>query len=268
MSELWDTLITGLIVSLVFIAVSYFFWKRYDEPTPLMIERQEEKARLKAERKTWKEVEAKMQAEQTAAEEKAAYERRKAAERASAIVPEQETVSEAWKSLGVNETQPMQPAASFADDKVDKNEAHRIQEGSGLSEADLHVDDLLAVDDLVQVRQDKGVQVSADEPDWELINKLNEIADKEVIELPEVPQAPDLPALPDEATTEQALSSSTPQAETPLPPQAELEPEGVKEDILTEAKAEEVPAPLDDGVVRWETPIPDDHWGNAVWEEE
>ena len=47
MSELWDTLTTGLIVSLIFIGVSYFFWKRYDKPTPLMIERQEEKARLK-----------------------------------------------------------------------------------------------------------------------------------------------------------------------------------------------------------------------------
>ena len=56
MSELWDTLTTGLIVSLVFIAVSYFFWKRYDQPTPLMIERQEEKARLKEERQTWQEV--------------------------------------------------------------------------------------------------------------------------------------------------------------------------------------------------------------------
>ena len=53
MSEVWDTLTTGLIVSLVFIAVSYFFWKRYDRPTPLMIERQEEKARLKEERQTW-----------------------------------------------------------------------------------------------------------------------------------------------------------------------------------------------------------------------
>ena len=50
MSELWDTLTTGLILSLLFIGVSYIFWKRYDKPTPLMIERQEEKARLKEER--------------------------------------------------------------------------------------------------------------------------------------------------------------------------------------------------------------------------
>ena len=63
MSELWDTLTTGLIASLLFIAVSYFFWKRYDRPTPLMIERQEEKARLKEEQQTWREVEARMRAE-------------------------------------------------------------------------------------------------------------------------------------------------------------------------------------------------------------
>jgi len=54
MSELWETLTTGLIVSLLFIGVSYFFWRRYDKPTPLMIERQEEKARLREEQRTWR----------------------------------------------------------------------------------------------------------------------------------------------------------------------------------------------------------------------
>lgn len=254
MSELWDTLITGLIVSLVFIAVSYFFWKRYDEPTPLMIERREEKERLKAERKTWKEVEAKMQAEQIAAEEKAAYERQKAAQRASMIAPEEETVREAWKSLGVNEaTQAIQAAPSFAQDTTDKNEAHRIQEGIGLTEADLHVDDLLAVDELVQVRQDQGVQASAEAPDWGLIDKLNEIAEKDVIEVPEVPQAPDLPDLPDEATIDDALPSGV----------SEIEAESPATD-----SAEPSPPPLDDGIVRWNTPLPDDHWGETSWEEE
>ena len=254
MSELWDTLITGLIVSLVFIAVSYFFWKRYDEPTPLMIERREEKERLKAERKTWKEVEAKMQAEQIAAEEKAAYERQKAAQRASMIAPEQETVREAWKSLGVNEaTQGIQAAPSFAQDTTDKNEAHRIQEGIGLTEADLHVDDLLAVDELVQVRQDQGVQASAEAPDWGLIDKLNEIAEKDVIEVPEVPQAPDLPDLPDEATIDDALPSAGSKIETESPATDSAEPSST---------------PLDDGIVRWNTPLPDDHWGETSWEEE
>ena len=104
MSELWDTLTTGFIASLLFIAVSYFFWKRYDRPTPLMIERQEEKARLKEEQQTWREVEARMRAENEEAELKAAYERRKAEERSRATVPEAKQVSDAWKSLGVSTT--------------------------------------------------------------------------------------------------------------------------------------------------------------------
>lgn len=260
MSELWDTLITGLIVSLVFIALSYFFWRRYDEPTPLMIERQEEKDRLKAERKTWKEVEAKMQAEQTEAEEKAIYERRKAEERARSIAPEQAIVSEAWKSLGLNEaSQPAQAAPSFAQDATDKNEAHRIQEGSELTESDLHVDDLLAVDELVQVRQDQGVQASAEAPDWGLIDKLNEIAEKDIIEVPEVPQAPDLPDLPDETTIEQSLPLSP--SSSPSEPQVEPPASDATDDAVS-------PPPLDDGVVRWNTPLPDDHWGETSWEEE
>ena len=84
MSELWETLTTGLVLSLLVIGVSYLFWKRYDKPTPLMIERQEERDRLNEERKTWREVEARLRAEQDEAELKAAYERRKAEERARA----------------------------------------------------------------------------------------------------------------------------------------------------------------------------------------
>ena len=101
MSELWETLRTGLVLSLLFIGVSYFFWRRYDRPTPLMIERKEEKERLKEERRTWREVEARMRAENEEAELKAAYERRKAEERARAVVPDTAEVKEAWKSLGV-----------------------------------------------------------------------------------------------------------------------------------------------------------------------
>ena len=58
--------------------------------------------------------------------------------------------------------------------------------------------------DPVQVRQDKFVHPGAEEPDWELIEKLGEIADKDEIVVPDVPEAPDLEAaararLPDPA---------------------------------------------------------------------
>ena len=191
MSEVWDTLTTGLIVSLVFIAVSYFFWKRYDRPTPLMIERQEEKDRLKEERQTWQEVEARMRAENEEAELKAAYERRKAEERSRSLVPEATQVSNAWKSLGVSAPE----SATFEAKGDDANAALRPVDQTALSEEVAGDDDVLNAAESVQVRQDKGVQPGAEEPDWELIEKLDEIAKKDEIVVPDVPEAPDLDAV-------------------------------------------------------------------------
>ena len=191
MAELWETLTTGLILSLLFIGVSYLFWKRYDKPTPLMIERQEEKERLKEERRTWREVEARMRAEQEEAELKAAYERRKAEERARSAVPASTEVKDAWKSLGVSATQP----STFEAKDGDANADLQPLDQTALSEEVASDDDVLNAAELVQVRQDKGVQPGAEEPDWELIEKLEEIAEKDEIILPDVPEAPDLDAV-------------------------------------------------------------------------
>ena len=192
MSELWETLTTGLVLSLLFIGVSYLFWKRYDKPTPLMIERQEERDRLKEERKTWREVEARLRAEQDEAEMKAAYERRKAEERARAVVPASTEVKDAWKSLGVSA-----PAESttFEGKGEDANADLRPLDQTSLSEAVASDDDVLNAADPVQVRQDPGIQLGAEEPDWELIEKLEEIASKDEIVVPDVPEAPDLDAV-------------------------------------------------------------------------
>jgi len=192
MSELWETLTTGLVLSLLFIGVSYLFWKRYDKPTPLMIERQEEKDRLKEERKTWREVEARMRADQEEAELKVAYERRKAEERARAVVPDSGEVKDAWNSLGV--PVPAQ-ATTFAIGTGDANADLRPIEQTALSSETVNDDDVLNAADLVSVRQDPGIQPGAEEPDWELIEKLEEIAEKDEIVLPDVPEAPDLDAV-------------------------------------------------------------------------
>ena len=197
MSELWDTLTTGLIVSLVFIAVSYFFWKRYDQPTPLMIERQEEKARLKEERQTWQEVEARMRAESEEAEHKAAYERRKAEERSRSLVPEATEVSDAWKTLGVSALE----STTFQAENEDANADLRPLDQTAMGEEVVGDDDVLNAIELVQVRQDKGVQPGAEEPDWELIEKLDDIAKKDEIVVPDVPEAPDLDAVVAEKNT-------------------------------------------------------------------
>ena len=210
MAELWETLTTGLILSLLFIGVSYFFWKRYDKPTPLMLERQEEKDRLREERRTWRQVEARMRAEQEEAELKAAYERRKAEERARAVIPASTEVKDAWKSLGVSTPE----SATFEAKGEDANADLRPLDQTDLGEVVANDEDVLNAAELVQVRQDKGVQPGAEEPDWELIEKLEEIAGKDEIVLPDVPEAPDLDAVvsqsqEDEKDADEVAAAST-----------------------------------------------------------
>jgi hypothetical protein len=292
MSELWETLTTGLIISLVFIGLSYFFWRRYDQPTPLMIERQEEKERLREEQRTWRQVEAKMRAEQEETELKAAYERRKAEERARAMVPVSSEVSDAWKSLGVSPLE-HEAATTFTAEGEDANAANRASDQSELTEAVVDDADVLNVQDLVQVRQDTGVQPGAEEPDWVLIEKLSEIAEQDDIEVPDVPEAPDL----DAPSTEQALSEPAEEvADAPSPnaPSVEVTPSEVAEEASpsgaaaatapTEGAEAAAPAEVspssdstdtppppvqpDDDVVTWDLAEGEDLWGGTSWEEE
>ena len=261
MSELWETLTTGLIVSLIFIAVSYFFWKRYDKPTPLMIERQEEKQRLKEEQRTWRQVEAKMRAEQEEAELKAAYEQRKAAERARAMVPELGEVSEAWKSLGVSPLE-TEPTPTFTATGEDANAGNTPVDQTDMAEPVEDDSDVLNAADLVQVRQDQGVDPSVEAPDWELIDKLHEIAEKDEIEVPNVPEAPDLDAVVQE-------EDSLPETDREPEPERDADPAPEQPAVKPAAEpATEPTPPVDDGVVTWGLAEGEDLWAGTSWEEE
>ena len=263
MSELWETLTTGLILSLLFIGVSYLFWRRYDRPTPLMIERQEERDRLKEERRTWREVEARMRAEEEEAELKAAYERRKAEERARSIVPASTEVKDAWKSLGVSA-----PAESstFEAKGKDANADLRPLDQTGLSEEVASDDDVLNAAELVQVRQDQGVQPGAEEPDWELIEKLEEIASKDEVVLPDVPEAPDLDAVaaqpPEEPAPSETLPGfdATPSSEAEKSTDERSADERQTDEGSSSIETTEAPA--------WDLEDGEDLWGGAAWEEE
>ena len=99
-----------------------------------------------------------MRAEQDEAERKATYDRRKAEERSRAEAPASEQVSDAWKSLGVVDPE---PSTTFEAKGRDANAELQASGQSGLAEAvSVNDDDVLDVDDLVQVRQDKGVRTS------------------------------------------------------------------------------------------------------------
>ena len=268
MSELWETLTTGLILSLLFIGVSYLFWRRYDRPTPLMIERQEERDRLKEERKTWREVEARMRAEQEEAELKAAYERRKAEERARSIVPASTEVKDAWKSLGVSA--PTQPT-TFEAKGEDANADLRPLDQTALSETVASDDDVLNAAELVQVRQDQGVQPGAEEPDWELIEKLEEIASKDEVVLPDVPEAPDLDAVAGQSSEESAPSESNPESAAGSSSEDEksTDERSTDENSTGAGPVDEAPTVSEtNDAAAWDLEDGEDLWGGAAWEEE
>lgn len=218
MAEVWETLAVGFAVSLVFIGFSYLFWRRYDQPTPLMIERAEEKQRVREEQQTWREIEAKVRAEMAEAEERAWLDRQRAEKAARAMAPEPTEMSGAWASLGLEAptveeaTLSHEPATpEFERGGEDKNAEHRAQVGLGQAPLEADDDDVFEAPEPVQVRQDTGVQAVPDAPDWELVDKLAELASKEAVELPDVPEAPDLDAL---APTLLASDST----EEPAPP--------------------------------------------------
>ncbi|MGB0377483.1 MAG: hypothetical protein ACPICH_03695 [Poseidonia sp.] len=274
MSELWETLTTGLILSLLFIGVSYLFWRRYDQPTPLMIERQEERDRLKEERKTWREVEARMRAEQEEAEVKAAYERRKAEERARSVVPASTEVKDAWKSLGV--AAPTEPT-TFEAKGEDANADLRPLDQTALTETVTSDDDVLNAAELVQVRQDQGVQPGAEEPDWELIEKLEEIASKDEVVLPDVPEAPDLDAVAAQPSEAPSPPESDPDLDAQSGDGSASEDEDSTEERQTdegstdesptdEKSTEEGTSSTEDAdAPSWNLEDGEDLWGEAAW---
>ena len=193
MEDLVRTLLTGLIVSIVFIAISYFFWKRFDKPTEKMIENQQSKAKLRHERKMWRAVEDQMIREQATAEEEAIYQRRKADEKERAKPPEQGVVSNAWASLGVENIETTASNTS----SVDEKKTFEVIEEEDDS-------DVLLIQDPVEVRQDgetveeEIIEAPNAPPDWQLVEKLSQLSQSEVnqeLPHPEIPQAPDLAPL-------------------------------------------------------------------------
>ena len=149
MDDLVETLAIGLILSLILIFISWWFWKRYDEPSEAQIEREESIAQKKQETQMWRAVEAQMAEEKAASEQQALYERRKAEERARAMPPPVGEVSNAFAAFE------MQPQTKFPSSIQEvPNESDTLVE----LEEEVNDDDVLLVEDAIEVRQDQGVQ--------------------------------------------------------------------------------------------------------------
>ena len=151
MDDLVETLAIGLIISLILIFISWWFWKRYDEPSEAQIEREESIAKKKQETQMWRAVEAQMAEEKAASEQQALYERRKAEERARAMPPPVGEVTNAFAAFE------MQPQPTFAPSSEEVPNEVVVIEGHEL-EPEVNDDDVLLVEDAIEVRQDQGVQ--------------------------------------------------------------------------------------------------------------
>ena len=186
MDDLVETLAIGLIVSLILIVVSWWFWKRYDRPSEAQLEREESIAKKKEETRMWRAVEAQMEQEKAALEEKALYERRKAEERARAMPPPSSEVSDAFAAFSTER----QAKPSF-----EQSESAPSAEAA-LAEPMLEIsdDDVLDIEEPVEVRQDQGVLLEEGQalPDMpEDVEHQEEPLDIEQA----IPPAPDLDAL-------------------------------------------------------------------------
>lgn len=228
MEDLVETLVTGFVVSALFIVIVWWFWRRYDQPSDAQLEREEELAKKKEEQAMWRAVEAQMAEEKAQMEEHALYLRKKAEQTQRAQPPAVGALTNALEALGTATSATTEAShASF------EGSVKAPKEATHLEEADLEVEDdrdVLLASAPIDVRQDLGV-VSApggdvSEPDWTLVEKLDQLAKAEAVEEtphPELPEAPDLGALatagiPDAPDLDSLMGTVT----TPVPDQEDV----------------------------------------------
>jgi hypothetical protein len=200
--DLVETLVTGFLVSGLFIVIVWWFWRRYDRPCDVQLAREEELAKKSQEQQMWRAVEAQMAEERAQSEEQALYMRKKAEEHQRAQPPAAGALSNALDAFGGPEpaTQASSVEAVVAFAGSSAAPVDDVELGKAEPDAPLDLDLLLAKSP-VEVRQDKGVlpgAFEAVEPDWTLVEKLDQLAKTEVVVAhphPELPEAPDLEAL-------------------------------------------------------------------------
>ena len=191
MDDLVETLAIGLIVSLILIVVSWWFWKRYDRPSEAQLEREESIAKKKEETRMWRTVEAQMSHEKAALEEKALYERRKAEERARAMPPPSSEVSDAFAAFSAER----QAKPSFEQSEPAPSAEAALAE----SMFEIRDDDVLDIEEPVEVRQDQGVLLEEGQalPDMPEDVEVEDVEpEDETFNIEQaIPPAPDLDAL-------------------------------------------------------------------------
>jgi hypothetical protein len=224
MEYLVETLAIGLLVSLVLIVISWWFWKRYDKPSEAQIEREESITKKQKETQMWRAVEAQMAQEKAALDEQALYERGKAEERARALPPPSGEVSNAFAAFDMERQTPVKTFTENHDDAPSAEAALIELE----AEVEADDDDVHSVDELVEVRQDQGVVFEEHQTLPELPSDSETIEVTDAVDT-QVPSAPDLesltpvPAAPDLESLTPVPSAPDLESLTPIPAAPDLE---------------------------------------------
>ena len=153
MSDLVQTLIIGFFTSIILIFLAWLFWRRFDKPSEKQLEVEEERKEKSKEIKMWRAVESQMKQEEAEAEAEAAYQLQKAEERARAVPPDSQVVSNAFAALeapteGEEFNERFKPNGPL--------EQIEVEELTELIQTD--DSDVLLAPELVSVRQDEGEQ--------------------------------------------------------------------------------------------------------------
>jgi hypothetical protein len=224
MEYLVETLAIGLLVSLILIVISWWFWKRYDKPSEAQIEREESIAKKQKETQMWRAVEAQMAQEKAALDEQALYERGKAEERARALPPPSGEVSNAFAAFDMERQTPVKTFTENHDDAPSAEAALIELE----AEVEADDDDVHSVDELVEVRQDQGVVFEEHQTLPELPSDSETIEVTDAVDT-QVPSAPDLesltpvPAAPDLESLTPIPAAPDLESLTPIPAAPDLE---------------------------------------------
>jgi hypothetical protein len=150
--DLVQTLITGFLVSALFIVIVWWFWRRYDQPSEAQLEREEELAKKREEQAMWRAVEAQMAEEKAQMEEHALYLRKKAEQTQRAQPPAVGALTNALEAFGTSATITTEASHPSFEGSVEAP-----KEGTQLDEADLEVEDdrdVLLASAPIDVRQD------------------------------------------------------------------------------------------------------------------
>ncbi len=259
MEDLVRLLVTGLVVAAILVPIVRWFWSRFDRPTEAQIAYEEERARQKQEARMWAQIEAKMRADEAAAEEAAAEARYRLELEARAKGADRTQISGAISALGSEELQPVlrEVKESRPAPKATVGAEAAVVDGDALisqepDDADLRVDGPAQV----SLEQDRA---GAPAPDWELIERLRALKERTegggdatmLDPHPDVPSMPDLPSLDDvEAGAAHDDSTEKPESKDVDEP-TEPAKQGYDDASLTEEEpsAATIEATEDEGIV-------------------